>query len=308
MTGRISAVLGTIRDLGIPLPGHPVDYDVAGKVVLITGGGDGIGFALATLLHRRGARVALVDVNTSSLHAAEVALGPERVVTVTADVRDRGAMKAAARLVTEHYGRVDVVVANAGITPPPATLRQIDPDEFDRVLDVNLVGVFNTVHPLIDEVVNTRGHIVVVSSAAAFAPGLGGASYMISKAGVEALGRALRLELAGHGATAGVAYFGFVDTQLARATLDDDEIGRKLDASLPGPLRHRISPEAAAIVIADAIARRAARTLAPAIWEVWAWGRGVVNVLADSYLARDRRTHKIIHELEVRTTTSRRSS
>lgn len=170
------------------------------------------------------------------------------------------------------------------------------------MLDVNLTGVFNTVHPTIDEVIRNSGHIVVVSSAASFAPGLGGASYMISKAGVEALGRALRLEVAGYGATAGIAYFGMVDTQLARATLDDDEIGRKLDARLPGPLRHRISPDRAATVIADAIARRAARTLAPAAWEPWAWGRGFINVLADGYLARDKQAHDLIRELEDRTT------
>lgn len=307
MTGRWSAVTGTVRDLGIPLPGRRVDYDVSGKVVLITGGGDGIGLALARTVHSRGATVALVDVNGSSLAAAKTELGSERVLTVTADVRDREAMRAAADSVVNQLGRVDVVVANAGITPPPATLRQIDPAEFDRVIDVNLIGVFNTVHPLIDEVVRNRGHIVVVSSAASFAPGVGGASYMISKAGVEALGRALRLEVAGHGATAGVAYFGMVDTQLARATLDDDEIGRKLDAMLPGPLRHRISPERAATVIADAIARRAGRTLAPAAWEPWAWGRGFINILADSYLARDTQTQQLIRELETRTDNTTRS-
>ena len=147
MTGRLSAIAGTVRDLGIPLPGRRTGYDVAGKVVLITGGGDGIGAALARTLHRRGATVALIDVNQSSLAAAERAFGSRRVVTVTADVRDRDGMKAAARTIVEQLGRIDVVVANAGITPPPATLRQIDPDAFDRVLDVNLTGVFNTVHP-----------------------------------------------------------------------------------------------------------------------------------------------------------------
>lgn len=302
MTGRLSAITGTVRDLGIPLPGRRIDYDVAGKVVLVTGGGDGIGSALARTLHRRGATVALVDVNESSLATAERSFESQRVVTVTADVRDRDGMTAAVQTIIEQLGRIDVVVANAGITPPPATLRQIDPDAFDRVIDVNLTGVFNTVHPTIDEVIRNSGHIVVVSSAASFAPGLGGASYMISKAGVEALGRALRLEVAGYGATAGIAYFGMVDTQLARATLDDDEIGRKLDARLPGPLRHRISPDRAATVIADAIARRAGRTLAPAAWEPWAWGRGFVNVLADGYLAGDKQAHELIRELEARTT------
>lgn len=302
MTSRKTrtVVAGILRDLGIPLPGRRVDLDVAGKVVLITGGGDGIGLALARTLHSRGAVVALVDVNESALAAAASSLGGQRVLTVTADVRDRPAMEAAVHEIIGRAGRLDVVVANAGVTPPPATLRQIDPEGFDRVIDINLIGVFNTVHPAIDEVIERRGHIVVISSAAAFAPGLGGASYMISKAGVEQLGRALRLELAGYGATAGVAYFGVVETALARATLDDDELGRQLDSRLPKPLRRRITADQAATVIADAIARRAGRTLAPAAWQPWALGRGFVNILADGYLAADGDCHRLIRELENR--------
>jgi NAD(P)-dependent dehydrogenase (short-subunit alcohol dehydrogenase family) len=294
---RASVAIEALRDLGIPLPGGR-SYDVAGKVVLITGGGDGIGLALARLLHGRGALVALVDVNGAALAAAESAL--DRVLTIKADVRDREAMEAAVCEVIDRAGRLDVVVANAGVTPPPATLRQIDPAGFDRVIDINLIGAFNTVRPALDEVIARRGHVVVISSAAAFAPGPGGAAYMISKAGVEQLGRALRLELAGYGATAGVAYFGVVETQLARATLDDDELGRQLDARLPGPLRRRITADRAATVLADAIARRAGRTLAPAAWQPWALLRGLVNVFADVYLASDGRIHQLIRELEAR--------
>lgn len=298
---RASEVTGALRDLGIPLPGKG-GYEVAGKVVLITGGGDGIGLALARLLHTRGAVVALVDVNGAALAAAESTL--ERVLTVKADVRDRAAMEAAVREVVERVGRLDVVVANAGVTPPSATLRQIDPAGFDRVIDINVIGVFNTVRPALDEVIARRGHVVVISSAAAFAPGPGGAAYMVSKAGVEQLGRALRLELAGYGATVGVAYFGVVETRLARATLDDDELGKQLDARLPGPLRRRITADQAATVIADAIARRAGRTLAPAAWQPWALLRGLVNVFADAYLASDRRIHTLIRELEARESSS----
>lgn len=297
-----SIVTGTVRDLGIPLPGNPQVYDVSGKVVLITGGGDGIGLGIARELHGRGATVALVDVDEAAMDRAAESLG-ERVWTFVADVRDRDAMRRVVDRVVDRAGRLDVVVANAGITPPPGTLRQIDPEDFDRVVDVNLIGVFNTVHPAIDHVIASKGHITVVSSAAAFAPPLGGASYMISKSGVEALGRALRLELAGFGATAGIAYFGMVDTQLARATLDNDEIGRKLDAMLPGPLRRRISPQRAATVVADGIARRAARTLTPAAWEAWAWTRGFVNIVADGYLANNRSLHAVIRELESRSGT-----
>ncbi|MGI6872969.1 short-chain dehydrogenase/reductase [Amycolatopsis sp. 3B14] len=291
-------MLATLRDLGLPLPGGRA-YRVAGRTVLITGGGAGIGRALARVLHARGAVVALVDRDGAALEAAAEELG-DRVLTAVADVRDRDGIASAVRGLAGRAGGLDVVVANAGVTPPPATLRQIEPGEFDRVLAVNVTGAFNTVRPALDHLIARRGHVVVVSSAAAFVPGPGGAAYMVSKAAVEQLGRALRLELAGHGVTAGVAYFGVVDTQLARTTLDDDPIGQALEKRLPPPLRRRITAVEAATVLADAIARRAGRTLAPAAWQPWALLRGVVNVAADAYLAADRRTQALIRELEER--------
>lgn len=294
----MTVVLATLRDLGLPLPGGRT-YRVAGRTVLITGGGAGIGRALARVLHARGAVVALVDRDGAALEAAAEELG-DRVLTAVADVRDRDRIASAVRGLAGRAGGLDVVVANAGVTPPPATLRQIEPGEFDRVLAVNVTGAFNTVRPALDHLIARRGHVVVVSSAAAFVPGPGGAAYMVSKAAVEQLGRALRLELAGHGVTAGVAYFGVVDTQLARTTLDDDPLGQALEKRLPRPLRRRITATEAATVLADAIARRAGRTLAPAAWQPWALLRGVVNVAADAYLAADRTTQALIRELEER--------
>ncbi|GAB2663288.1 SDR family oxidoreductase [Saccharopolyspora gloriosae] len=293
-------VAAALRDLGIPLPGG-MHYDVAGKVVVITGGADGIGFALARILHGKGAVVALIDVNAVALRAAEAALGGERVVTTAADVRDRAAMDTAVREIAAAAGGIDVVVANAGVTPPPATLRQIDPADFDRVIDINLMGVFNTVRPAIDEVIARRGHIVVVSSAAAFSPALGGAAYVVSKAASEQLGRILRLELAGHGATAGVAYFGIVDTRLAQATLDEDDLGAELNSRLPRPLRRRISAQRAARSVADAISRRAGSTTVPRAWQPWGLLRGLLNVLIDAVLVSDARSHRFVRDLEART-------
>src|SRR5690606_6913982 len=92
---------------------------------------------------------------------------------IGADVADRTQMDAAVAAVIERFGRLDVVVANAGVTPVPATLRTMDPADFDRVVAINLTGVFNTVHPALDHIVRRRGHVVVVSSCAAFAPGMG---------------------------------------------------------------------------------------------------------------------------------------
>lgn len=275
-------------------------YDVRDKVVLITGAGQGIGLALARRLHEQGAHVALVDVNEPGLKAASKALGDTRVFTATADVTDRAAMAEVVARVIDHHGRLDVVVANAGVTPPPATIRTMDLADYDRVVAINQTGVLNTVQPALDAVIAVRGHVVVVASCAAFSPGIGGVAYMSSKAAAEQIGRALKLELAPHGASAGVAYFGFVDTPLATATLDDDPLGRKLDELLGWPLNHRISADDAADSIARGIAQRSGTTIAPVRWLPYSLFRGVLNAGADRLLARDRRVHEMVRDLEAR--------
>lgn len=176
------------RLLGLLSPERP-GHRVAGQTVLITGAGQGIGHELAVLLHERGARVVLVDIDGHAVAAIAHRLG-DRALAVTADVTDREAMRQAVIRTVAHFGTLDVVVANAGVVPRPATLRIMDGADFDRVIDINLTGVFNTVRPALDHIVTAHGHVVVISSCAAFAPGMAGAPYMISKAAVEQLGQA----------------------------------------------------------------------------------------------------------------------
>lgn len=274
-------------------------YDLRDKTVLITGAGQGIGLELAEIVHARGAFVAIVDVDEAAAEAAAGALGA-RALAITADVRDRAAMAALTQRVVDTFGHLDVVVANAGVTPAPATVRSMDPRDFDRVMAVNLEGCFNTVHPALDHIVAAHGHVVVVSSCASFAPGMAGSPYMMSKAAVEQFGRALRVELAAVGASAGVAYFGVVDTGLTHATLDEDDIGRELGEMLPWPLNVRISAAHAATVIADGIERRAARTIAPSGWEPYALLRGAVNVVLDAQLAGSGKVRDLLARVEDR--------
>lgn len=274
-------------------------YDVRGKVALITGAGQGIGLELARILYARGAFVVVVDIDEIGAKVTAGELGP-RALAVTADVRDRAAMVAATRLAVDTFGHLDVVVANAGVTPKPATVRTMDPADFDRVMAINLDGCFNTVHPALDHIVAARGHVVVVSSCASFAPGMAGSPYMMSKAAVEQFGRALRVELAAAGASAGIAYFGVVETEMTHAMLDQDDLGRELDEMLPWPLNVRITATHAATVIADGIGRRAARTVAPSGWEPYALLRGAVNVVLDAQLAGSAKVKDLLDRVEQR--------
>ncbi len=274
-------------------------FDVKGKTVLVTGAGQGIGLELVTLLHRRGAVVVVVDIDEAAAERTARDLG-SRAYGFPGDVADRSRMEEVITEVAERFGGLDVVVANAGVTPVPATIRSMDPADFDRVMSINLTGVFNTVHPALDHIVRSRGHVVVVSSCAAFAPGMGGSPYMVSKAAVEQLGRALRVELGASGATAGIAYFGVVETAMTHDMLDADDLGRRINDLLPWPLNVRITAEEAARTIADGIARRAARTIAPSGWQPYALLRGAINTVLDRRLAADSTVHELVRAIERR--------
>ena len=274
--------------------------NLVGAVVVITGGAQGIGFETARRFAGAGANVVLIDVDGRQLDGAVESIGRRCAMGMVADVRDPEALAAAVRQASNAFGRVDVIVANAGITPPTATLRNIELDTFQRVLDVNLVGVLNTVRAGVDDVIASGGHIQLIGSCAAFSPGMGGAAYMISKAGVEQLGRALRIELAPHGVSVGVSYFGIVETALARGTLDDDPLGQRIGAMLPWPLNRRISAATAAASIVAAVRGRHATSVVPRTWLPYSWLRGIINPVLDRVLPRDSDVAEIVRQLDAR--------
>jgi NAD(P)-dependent dehydrogenase (short-subunit alcohol dehydrogenase family) len=146
-------------------------------------------------------------------------------------------MEAAVAETVDRFGGLDVAVANAGIAPPPRPMSAVDPDAFERTVEVDLLGVWRTVRPALPQVIERRGHLVVVASVYAFMNGVMATPYAVSKAGVEQLGRALRAELSVHGASASVAYFGFIDTQMVRDAFTDPAAARAEElfrASSPG--------------------------------------------------------------------------
>jgi NAD(P)-dependent dehydrogenase (short-subunit alcohol dehydrogenase family) len=256
-------------------------FDLNGKVALVTGAARGIGFETAKALVARGASVVVVDLRSEDAVAAAAQLHGERALGLAADVTDRDAMQKVIASTVERFGRLDVVVANAGVASRPATFRAMSEEAFDRVLDVNLHGVLDTVRAALPEIVERGGHVVVVASVYAFINGAGATPYAIAKAGVEQFGRALRVELAPHGASASVAYFGFIDTEMVRQTLDADASGDDLKHSVPRVLRKRLHPSVAGEAIVAGIERRAPRIIRPRRWRAISVLRGVVNPLFD---------------------------
>jgi NAD(P)-dependent dehydrogenase (short-subunit alcohol dehydrogenase family) len=274
-------------------------FELAGKVAIVTGGARGIGFGTAEALAKRGAVLVIVDLDNRAAESAAARL-PGGALGLAADVTDRGAMQRVVATVTEQLGGVDVVIANAGIASRGATVRAMNGEAFDRVLAVDLGGVYNTVITAVPQIAERRGHIVVTSSVYAFVNGLGAAPYAMAKAGVEQLGRALRVELVPHGAGASVAYFGFIDTEMVHLAIDADPIAEQLQNVLPKVLRKRLSPAQAGEAVARGIEKRAPRIIAPKRWAVFSAMRGIVNPLLDDYMVKDADTQAIVRELDDR--------
>jgi len=274
-------------------------YPLDGRVAVVTGAARGIGRATAEELSRRGATVVVVDLDANAIEAAAASLsGP--AAGIAADVTDRAAMQGVVATALDRFGGVDIVVANAGIAARGATFRAMSTEAFDRVLDVNLHGVHRTVAAALPEIVRRRGHVVVVSSIYAFVNGAGETPYAMSKAAVEQFGRALRVELAFHGASAGVAYFGFVDTEMVRQALDRDPLGDRLEKAQPAFLMKRLQPEVAGRAIADGIERRAPRTIRPRRWAPISVLRGIINPIIDRRMERPGELQEIARELDRR--------
>jgi NAD(P)-dependent dehydrogenase (short-subunit alcohol dehydrogenase family) len=144
-------------------------------------------------------------------------------------------MQAAVDKGIERFGGIDIVMANAGIATSGSVL-VVDPQAFKTLIDVNVVGVFHTVRAALPSVIERRGYVLIVSSAAAYAATAGMAPYAASKAGVEHFANALRQELAHRGVDVGSAHMLWIDTPMVREGKAESAAFREMLRRLPGPL------------------------------------------------------------------------
>lgn len=237
-------------------------YDVTDRVVLITGAAGGIGAATARRLYGLGAHLVLTDHQLDAVNTLADEFDAQRVLPLALDVTDSGATRAVVDQAVERFGRLDIVLANAGIAwaDAPATLTSCDEAEFERIVEVDLLGVWRTLRAALPEIRRNQGQLLVTSSIYALLNGMANAPYAASKAAVESLTRALRVELGGTGASASVIYPGWTATAIADMAFGGNALATRLNETImPGFLRRPVSAEQVADAIARGLEARRAR-------------------------------------------------
>lgn len=184
-----------------------------GKVALITGAAHGIGKQIATQFAQEGANTVIVDYNeeTGTQSAKEIsAIGPKSIFC-KADVSDHEALKNIRNTVFAEFGRIDILVLDAGVAFKHK-MDEIPFAEWQKTIDINLTGLFNTVQAFYDDFKTNHGSIVYISSGSALSGTGGSVSYAASKAGGEGLIRGIAKELGPKGVNVNAVAPRLIDT------------------------------------------------------------------------------------------------
>jgi NAD(P)-dependent dehydrogenase (short-subunit alcohol dehydrogenase family) len=212
-------------------------------------------------------------------------MGGERAAWFEADVTDLEALEQAVAGTVERFGGIDIAIANAGVAFV-GSLATSPVEQIERTLAVNLLGVWRTDRAVLSQITERGGYLLNVASLSALwhSPLMG--AYTTTKAGVEALTDALRVESAPSGVGVGCAYFGFIDTDLVRAAYAQPSAG-VMNARTPGFLRTPAPLSSAVDAIERGIERRAARVWAPRWIGAAIALRGIAQPLIERLALRD---------------------
>jgi len=260
------------------------DWTLNEKVILITGGARGIGAGTGAELARRGATVVLADLDGEALADTARRLTPTPL-TIELDVADTSACEAAVDRVLSEHGRLDVAWANAGIaTFGPLALTA--PSAFQRTVEVNLLGVYNTLRAALPAVCERRGYLAVTASLASFAHAPGLSAYAATKAGVEAMCNSLRNEVSHLGVDVGTIHPSWIDTDMVREGDDTQRSFQRLRESMKEPFKRTYPLERAVTDIAAGFEARKRRICSPRFVVLAHWLR---PLLATAAFERDQR-------------------
>lgn len=211
-----------------------------GKVVLLTGASSGIGEGLAMALAKRGAILGLVarreDMLQDLSRRCEAVGGTARVFAV--DVTDAIAIQNAADTFRKEFGRIDILIANAGIGGNNRETRELRPDAVKKVIDINLQGAANSVYAVLPHMLERgSGHLVAISSLAGFRGLPKSAAYSASKAGMTAFFESVRLDVQNRGIDVTIIQPGFIKTPLTSGRENKMPFIMELDDAIPLFLR-----------------------------------------------------------------------
>ncbi|WP_249011221.1 short-chain dehydrogenase/reductase [Conexibacter sp. DBS9H8] len=235
-------------------------WNVAGRTVLVTGAARGIGENAARRLHALGMNVVLAGLEPNRLARISEELG-SGALGVECDVTSREALRHAVAVGIEQFGGIDVVVANAGVNAI-GSVAGTPPERWERVLEIDLLGVVRTVQATLPHVIERRGYVLPVASLAAAVPIPLSANYTAAKHGVNGFAHALRAEVRSLGVDVGCAYFGLIDTDLVRRS-SADPATEAMRAAMPSFLDRPIPVARAGEAIAEGVMRRRKRVYAP---------------------------------------------
>lgn len=240
-----------------------------GQVAVVTGAARGVGELLARKLSARGVKVALVGLEEEALKEVSGRLHSDSAYWY-ADVTDHEAMNRVAQEVKERFGKVDIVVANAGVATG-GPFADSDLVAWRRVIEVNLIGSAVTARAFLPVLAESRGYLLQIASLAAMTPAPMMSAYCASKSGVEAYAHSLRAEVGHQGVRVGVGYLSWTDTDMVRGA-DEDDVMRELRQRLPWPANKTYPLGPAVDRIVAGIERRSAH-----VYGQW-WLRGMQSV------------------------------
>jgi len=212
-----------------------IDFGLQGRVLYVTGGGSGIGRAIATLAARGGMKVAVADAVGDRAEEVAAVLRKEgaQTLALTLDVRDAAACNKAVERIEATLGPIDGMVACAGVSTP-ARAEEMTDEVWLRCMDVNLTGMFRSVQPVGRSMLKRkRGSIVTISSIDGLGGHAGRSHYSASKHGVIGLTRALAIEWGNRGVRVNSIAPGVVDTPLVRQNLPADHVQHAMVDRVP---------------------------------------------------------------------------